>query len=65
MHISTSSLKAHLLVLAPCCLLFEGGDVPERQATREVDDSQQGTVRAQTHSKNAILDVTKTIIQCF
>lgn len=44
------------MVLAPRGPLFEGGDVPERQTTREVDDSKEGAVRAQAHAEYSILD---------
>lgn len=46
------------MVLAPCGLVFEGGDVPERQVAGEVDDSQQGAVGAQAHAKHTVLDIT-------
>ena len=44
------------MVLGPCGPLSEGGDVPKRQTTREVDDGQQGAIGAQTHAEYTILD---------
>lgn len=51
----TSNSEAYLQVLTPCGPLFKGRDVPERQTAREVDDSQQGAVRAQAHAKHTVL----------
>lgn len=50
------------MVLAPCGPLFEGGDVPERETAGEVDDSQQGTIGAETHAKHTVLDNTNARI---
>lgn len=50
------------MVLAPCGPLFEGGDVPQRETAGEVDDSQQGTIGAQTHAKHTVLDNTNARI---
>lgn len=49
-------LEVYLLVLLPCGPLSERGEVPERQTTREVDDSQQGAIRTKTHAENTVLD---------
>ena len=57
-HTNKCSLDMYLLALAPFGPLFKGRDVPERQTTGEVDDSQQGAIRAQTHAKHTILDNT-------
>ena len=46
------------MVLGPRGPLLERGDVPERQTTREVDDSQQGAIRTHAHAEYAVLDVT-------
>lgn len=45
----------YLLILAPGGPLSERGDVPERQAPREVDDGQQGAVGTQAHAEDAVL----------
>lgn len=64
-NVHTSGLEVYLLVLAPCGPLFKRRDVPERQTTREVDDRQQGAIRAKAHAEYTILDNTNAKADIF